>query len=155
MGCRCKNSFVIIPDSQIRKEFDTFVQCIRIPSGNAFGYIAVQSAYEEGRPWLEAVLHQIQENYLYIQEKLYKELPLAEVSPLEGTYLLWVNLGKYIKGEETESFIKEKCKLALDFGAWFGGERFDNYVRINIATSKENIIKAVEQLIQGIEDTCH
>lgn len=149
----CKNSFVIIPDPEIRKAFDNFVQCIRIPSGNTFGYIAVQSAYEEGRPWLEAVLHQIEENYLYIQEKLHKELPLAEVSPLEGTYLLWINLGKYIKGEETEIFIKEKCKLALDFGAWFGGKRFNNYVRMNIATSKENVIKAVEQLIHGIKDT--
>ncbi|QXE18015.1 MalY/PatB family protein [Clostridium sp. 001] len=149
----CKNSFVIIPDPQIRKAFDTFVQCIRVPDGNAFGYIAVQSAYEKGRAWLEAVLHQIEENYLYIKKKLHEELPLAEVSPLEGTYLLWINLGKYIEGNELESFIKERCKLALDFGVWFGGERFNQYVRMNIATSKENIIKAVEQLIQGIEDT--
>lgn len=146
----CKNSFVIISDSEIRKAFDAFVQCIRIPSGNTFGYIAVQSAYEKGRPWLNEILQQIQENYLYIQETFSKELPLVELSPLEGTYLLWINLGAYVKGEEMQSFIKEKCKLALDFGEWFGGERFNNYVRMNIATSKENIIKAVAQIIEEI-----
>jgi cystathionine beta-lyase len=147
----CKNSFVIVSDSEIRKAFDDFVKCIRIPSGNTFGYIAVQSAYEKGRPWLKEILQQIQENYLYIQEIFSKELPLVELSPLEGTYLLWINLGAYVKSEEMQRFIKEKCKLALDFGAWFGGERFNKYVRMNIATSKENIIKAVGQIIQEIK----
>ncbi len=147
----CKNSFVIVADCEIRKAFDDFVTCIRIPGGNTFGYIAVQSAYEKGRPWLKEILQQIKENYLYIQEIFSKELPLVELSPLEGTYLLWINLGAYVKGEEMQSFIKEKCKLALDFGDWFGGERFNNYVRMNIATSKENIIKAVEQIIQEIK----
>lgn len=147
----CKNSFVIISNPKILKAFDNFVQCIRIPSGNTFGYIAVQSAYENGREWLEEVLNQIHENYLYIKETFNKELPLVEISPLEGTYLLWINLGSYINGEDTERFIKEKCKLALDFGEWFGGERFNNYVRMNIATSKENIVKAVNQIVHEIQ----
>ncbi|AKA70036.1 MalY/PatB family protein [Clostridium scatologenes] len=147
----CKNSFVIISNPEILKAFDNFVQCIRIPSGNTFGYIAVQSAYENGREWLEEILNQIRENYLYIKETFNKELPLVEISPLEGTYLLWINLGSYINGEDTERFIKEKCKLALDFGEWFGGERFNNYVRMNIATSKENIAKAVNQIVHEIQ----
>lgn len=147
----CKNSFVIIPNTEILKAFDNFVQCIRIPSGNTFGYIAVQSAYENGREWLKEILKQIQENYLYIKETFNKELPLVEISPLEGTYLLWINLGSYIDGEDVERFIKEKCKLALDFGEWFGGERFNNYVRMNIATSKENVAKAVNQIIHEIQ----
>lgn len=147
----CKNSFVIISNPEILKAFDNFVQCIRIPSGNTFGYIAVQSAYENGREWLEEILNQIRENYLYIKETFNKELPLVEISPLEGTYLLWINLGSYINGEDTERFIKEKCKLALDFGEWFGGERFNNYVRMNIATSKENVAKAVNQIVHEIQ----
>ncbi|AWI03872.1 MalY/PatB family protein [Clostridium drakei] len=147
----CKNSFVIISNPEILKAFDNFVQRIRIPSGNTFGYIAVQSAYENGREWLEEILNQIRENYLYVKETFNKELPLVEISPLEGTYLIWINLGRYINGEDTERFIKEKCKLALDFGEWFGGERFNNYVRMNIATSKENVTKAVNQIIREIQ----
>ena len=73
---------------------------ILIPGGNAFGYIAVQSAYESRRLWLEAVSRQI-------KEKLYKELPLAEAPPLEGAYLLWINLGKYIEGNKLEGLIKK------------------------------------------------
>ncbi|MFC0906606.1 MalY/PatB family protein [Clostridium sp. MT-14] len=148
----CKNSFVIIPDFDIRKNFDNFVKCIRISGGNAFGYIAVQSAYEGGRPWLEEVLQQIRENYLYVKETLEKELPLVEISPLEGTYLVWINLGNYIKGKDMEGFIKERCKLAFDFGEWFGGERFNNYIRMNIATSKENITKALERIVGEINE---
>ncbi|MEY8764549.1 MULTISPECIES: MalY/PatB family protein [Clostridium] len=149
----CKNSFVIIPDPGIRQNFDDFVKCIGIPSGNAFGYIAVQSAYEKGRSWLEEVLKRIRENYLYVKETLEKELPLVEISSLEGTYLVWINLGKYIKGKDMESFIKEKCKLAFDFGEWFGGKRFNNYIRMNIATSKENLNKALERIVSQVNST--
>lgn len=59
----CQNSFVIIPNEKIRKKYDDFLNRIRVKGGNAFGYIAVQSAYENGRPWLEEVLGMIEGNY--------------------------------------------------------------------------------------------
>lgn len=148
----CQNSFVIIPDEKIRKKYDDFLNRIRIKGGNAFGYIAVWSAYENGRPWLEEVLKIIEGNYRYMKETLERELPKARVNELEGTYLLWIDLSAYISGDEIEEFIIEKCGLGVDFGSWFGGEEYSGYIRINLATNRENIEIATGRLIKEIKN---
>ena len=52
----CQNSFVIIPDAEIRRRFDDYTSKLCVRSGNPFGYIAAEAAYRHGLPWLEEVL---------------------------------------------------------------------------------------------------
>lgn len=145
-----QNSFVIIPDEEIRKKYDTFMENIRIRGGNPFGYIAVEAAYTNGRPWLEKVKYIIYSNYLYAKEALERSLPKVIVTPLEGTYLMWVDFGEYIKADEIKDFIQKKCGLAFDYGDWFGGECFGTHVRINLATSRALVEKAVENIVKQL-----
>ena len=91
-----QNSIVIIPDKAFRKKWDKFAEGIRITGGNAFGYIAVQAAYEEGRPWFEELLSAIEGNYKYLRSRLEAELPDVRVADLEGTYLMWIDLRAYM-----------------------------------------------------------
>lgn len=141
-----QNSFVIIPDDKIRQCFDEYVKKMDIVEGNAFGYIAYEQAYANGRLWLNEVLKIITSNYKLLKSELSERLPKSIVSPLEGTYLAWINLDHYLNDENYIDFIQGKCKLAVDYGSWFGGDKYNKFIRINLATSKENIIKAVEQL---------
>ena len=141
-----QNSFVIIPDDKIRQCFDEYVKKMDIVEGNAFGYIAYEQAYANGRLWLNEVLKIITSNYKLLKSELSERLPKSIVSPLEGTYLAWINLDYYLNDENYIDFIQGKCKLAVDYGSWFGGDKYNKFIRINLATSKENIIKAVEQL---------
>ena len=53
----------------------------------------------------------------------------------------------YVKPEEMKEFMQKKCRLALDYGDWFGGERFASFVRMNLATSQENVEKAVNTIV--------
>ncbi len=146
----CKNSFVILPDEKLRQEYDDFLAALRIRGGNAFGYVAVAAAFGGGRPWLEGVIDIIHKNAQYVEETLAEKLPEAVVSPLEGTYLQWVDLGAYIKPNETQELIQNKCRLAVDYGEWFGGERFGSFIRLNLATSPENIKEAVSRIVKNI-----
>lgn len=146
----CQNSVIIIPDKTLRNKWDTFVNQIRVIEGNAFGYVAAEAAYKEGRPWFEEVKEIIYGNYLYMKETLNKELPGIVVTPLEGTYLAWIDLKNYIKAEDVKDFMQKKCKLAFDYGDWFGGESFATHVRINLATSRENVKIAVKTIIENI-----
>ena len=146
----CKNSFVILPDEKLRQEYDDFLATLRIRGGNAFGYVAVAAAFGGGRPWLEGVIDIIHKNAQYVEETLAEKLPEAVVSPLEGTYLQWVDLGAYVKPNETQELIQNKCRLAVDYGEWFGGERFGSFIRLNLATSPENIKEAVSRIVQNI-----
>ena len=147
----CQNSFVILPDEKLRAEYDAFTSSIRIKGGNAFGYVAVEAAFGGGREWLEGVLDIIHENAEYIKNTLAAELPKAVVSPLEGTYLQWVDFGAYVKGEDMKHFIQDSCRLAVDYGDWFGGEKWATFARFNLATSQDNIKEAMARIIKYIK----
>ena len=114
------------------------------------GYVAAQAAYAGGNEWLTLVLDQIEENYQYLKAELAEKLPEAVVTPLEGTYLCWINLEAYVRADEMKEVIQKKCRLAVDFGDWFGGERFGTFIRMNLATSKENVEIGVNALIANL-----
>ena len=141
-----QNSFVIIPDGGIRDKFDRFTAAIRIQGGNPFGYLAVESAYLGGRSWLNEVRETIRGNYLFAREALLMELPELVISPLEGTYLMWIDFGAYLKAEDLHDCMQKTCRLAFDYGEWFGGERFGTHIRMNLATSKELVQEAVSRI---------
>lgn len=99
----CQNSIVVIPNESLRKRYDDYLTRLRITGGNAFGYIAVQSAYEGGRKWLDEVLNIIEENYHLMKSILEEKLPKVWIPKLEGTYLMWIDLGAYVSADEIES----------------------------------------------------
>lgn len=150
----CHNSIVVIPNKELRDRYDQYLTRLRIKGGNAFGYIAVQSAYEKGREWFEEVLEIIEANYRHMRTELQKALPEVWISDLEGTYLMWIDLGKYIKPEEMKQVIQDQCGLAVDYGPWFGGDEYAGFIRVNLATRKENIELAAQKIIRALKDKC-
>ena len=146
----CQNAFVVLPDAKLRKEYDAFTKRIHIREGNPFGYIAVEAAYRGGKAWLQQVQEIIWNNYGYLREQLAIHLPRACVTPLEGTYLMWVDFAAYLQPEEMERFFEETCGIAVDYGAWFEGDG-QSHIRINLATSRENVEKAFSSILQGLQ----
>ena len=146
-----QNSFIVIPNAELRAKYDEFKEGIRLRQGNPFGYVAAEAAYRYGREWFENVKKIIYGNYLYIKDTFAARPPKAVVTPLEATYLMWIDLGAYVSAENMHDFIQNKCELAFDYGDWFGGERFGTHVRINLATSREMVEKAAERIIANIE----
>lgn len=148
----CQNSIVVIPNESLRKRYDDYLTRLRITGGNAFGYIAVQSAYEGGRKWLDEVLNIIEENYHLMKSILEEKLPKVWIPKLEGTYLMWIDLGAYVSADEIESVIQKDCGLAVDYGSWFGGEAYGTFIRVNLATRRENVELAAERIIAALTD---
>lgn len=145
-----QNSMVIIPSTEIQKKWDEYTAENRVTVGNPFGYIAAQAAYEGGEEWLESVLLQIRDNYEFLCKELSERLPKAVITPLEGTYLCWIDLGAYVPAENMRDVMQKKCRLAVDYGDWFGGERFGTHIRMNLATSKENVKKGIDALAENL-----
>ena len=144
----CQNSILIIPDEKLRGMYDEYLGRLRIKGGNAFGYIAVQSAYEHGREWFEEVLAVIESNYHLLRKRVEEELPEAWISNLEGTYLMWIDLSNYLKREKIEQVLQNQCGLAVDYGAWFCGNGHEGFIRVNLATKSENIEMAAQKLVE-------
>lgn len=134
-----RNSFVIIRDPEIRDAWDGFISGLSLRSGDPLGYIAAEAAYRHGKAWLGEIKQVIYGNFKYIRDYFGRELPEVRMTPLEGTYLAWADFGAYLAPEEVQPFMQDECRLAFDYGPWFGGDSSGSFIRINLATSRENI----------------
>lgn len=67
------------------------------------------------------------------------------MTTLEGSYLLFLNIGKYNKNESAAKTFAEICHLRVNPGETFD-PRCNNWVRINLATSLANVKKAVKNI---------
>ncbi len=142
-----QNSEVIIPDAGLRKKWDAYMKDLSLMGGNGFGYVAAEAAYTGGAEWLEEVVAQVRENYGLLKSGLEGSLPGVVVYPLEGTYLAWVDLRAVVAPEDVTDFMQKKCRMAVDYGEWFGGDQFKGFIRVNLATSPENVQIAVDRMV--------
>ena len=141
------HSNIIISNPKIRENFDLEFKKINQTEVNILGMLATQVGYEKGKEWLENLIDLIQDTYDYLKSELNKNIPDIIVTPLEGTYLAFLDLRKIISVNEVKNFIQDKARLAIDFGEWFGGS-FKGFIRLNLATDPEIVKKAVSNIIE-------
>lgn len=142
-----KNSILVLPEEAQREQFDAFQRKLGISEGSTLDYIAVTAAFLGGKEWLEMVLHAIFQNACMLRETL-SQFPEVVVSPLEGTYLMWIDLAGVVSRETLHDFVQNACHLAPDYGHWFfpEGEKSDTHIRLNLAAPQQTIQRAAEQL---------
>lgn len=146
-----KNSYTVIPSEKYRKIFDAFNVFPHVDMGCLFGYIAADAAYRYGAEWLDQLLDVIRENYQSLCEAFSKALPLVKISPLEGTYLAWIDLRAYIKPEDTKNVVQGKARVAVDYGEWFS-QSCKGFVRMNLGTSRQLVDQASAAIIKAIQE---
>lgn len=144
-----ENSIIIIRDKKLRDIYDAKTSDIHESSGNIIGYIAAEAAFGGGEEWLEQVKSIIYSNYELLKNSLLGKFNKLTISPLEGTYLAWVDFGAYLKPEEISNFFKKKCGVVFNLGEDFGGD-CKTFVRINLATSKKNIQTICSRIKQNL-----
>lgn len=139
-------AYAIIPDEELRSKYDQMAKKLHFTESNNFAYIATEAAYSGGRDWLESLCELVEGNYQYLKDELSEVLTGATIAPLEGTYLAWVDISNYVAAADVQDVILDKCHLAVDFGEWFGGPEYAQFIRINLATSRDNIREVVNRL---------
>lgn len=124
-------SNVFIPNKKYRDMYMNELKTLTAnPKCNIIGYYACQTAYNESEKWLEEVLDVINTNKKLVEEFMKEEFPAIIVTPLEATYLMWMNFnGLGIDFKEMERINKEEAKLFFDEGYIFGkqGEGFERW----------------------------
>ncbi|MBO4634495.1 MAG: pyridoxal phosphate-dependent aminotransferase [Bacteroidales bacterium] len=128
---------------------------------NVFGAAALQSAYREGGPWLDALRDYLWHNARTVYCFLEDEIPYVSAPPLEGTYLMWLDCrGALRKGEALEgfserlaNFLRERFGLVLSTGTIYGaaGEGFE---RLNIACPRTRLLDGLARLRDGLNEYC-
>ncbi len=111
-----------------------------------FASTALIAAYTHGEEWLEALQNYLHENFRFLSNFISKELPKVHVTPLQGTYLVWLDLSAY--SIESASFCKkllEEQQLWLNSGYLYG-KAGNGFVRMNIACPRALLKEGVERL---------
>lgn len=147
----CRTATMIIPGEETRKRIDSMLKHYEITKGSSFSYIASEAAYTGGAEWLDLILKQIGENDAYIRTQLLQSVPNLEIAPLEGSFLLWLDFSKVLSSTEFNDFIEKECGLALNYGETFGDDSYKGFVRMNIATSRENVQLAVQRILSALQ----
>lgn len=146
-GLKCAQ--IVADDSKINDRLALLP--ISLPGrASLFGVWASIAAYNQGEKWLKAVLENIDDNRHYLAKLLKKHLPKAKYSLPHSTYLAWIDLSAYGQ-DEVATLLLEKGRVALSNGTDFGGVGKD-FVRFNLATSKEIIKEAVVRMASVLED---
>ena len=143
---------VIIPNEALRNQYTAYKAQVYHTDADVIAETAIAVAYThpEAEAWLTDVLAVIRENYEYLCRELCTALPQIRISPMDGTYLAWIDFGAYVKTEDMHDVFEYQCRIAPSFGEWFGGESYATFVRLNLATSLANIKIATNTIIQYI-----
>jgi len=139
-------AYIMIPNAELRQTFKRVSDALHVEALNPFGLRAMEAGFAEGEPWLEALLEYLAGNYRILRSYCETQLPRLGVSPIEGTYLAWVDFRRYgFSSQELKDCIIQKARLALNDGPMFGpgGEGFQ---RMNLACPRQVLRQALDQL---------
>lgn len=142
---------IIIENEELREKFKEIQSRRGFHALNTISYEATRLAYTKGEPWLLGFLQLIDTNYHLLLQFIEEKLPKVKVSPLQGTYLAWLDFRAYqLSYQELEKRM-QNAYLFLDEGYVFGSEG-EGFERINIATPSSVLMSALERLYNEFKD---
>jgi cystathionine beta-lyase len=140
------HSHIVITNENLMRIYDKFASGLNRTEMNIMGLTATKAGYTHGGEWLSNLLEVIRDNYSYLKLELNEKLPDITVCALEGTYLVLLDMRKYVNSEKIVEFIQNRCHLAVDYGECFG-ENYKGFIRLNLATDPKYVKYAVENII--------
>jgi cystathionine beta-lyase len=113
-------------------------------SVNNLGMLAALVGWEEGGPWLNAVVSYLERNRDRVLEGL-AGVPGVSCAKPQATYLAWLDLRASGLGEDPAEVFAEKAGVTLLPGPHFGPVG-KGYARLNFATTTEVLDVGLERL---------
>jgi cystathionine beta-lyase len=145
----CCGAFTVVPDENRRNAFRAENSRLTVNKNNAFASVAMETAYEDGGPWLDAAIVYIEGNLSLVRARL-SDIPEVSLIEPEGTFLLWLdfrNLG--LQPDELTQFLRREAGWAITRGIAFGASGA-GFGRLNIACPCARLEKALDHLVRAI-----
>ena len=140
------SAYAIIPNPQVRQKFLDKTVGYMLTDGNIFAFQTTVAAYEQGEEWLNQLLAYVQGNIDFLTQYIDQYLPKVKYLVPQASYLVFLDFRALgLSQKELVSFCTNKAHLALVDGSVFG-EEGKGFMRINLASPRSVIEKALEQL---------
>lgn len=145
------NSVAIIEDASLRQQFFNGLDALELLSGNLFGIVSLEAAYQYGEGWLNELLVYLEGNAKFLMEFIEKNIPQLTVTKPEGTYLAWIDCrGLNMTIPQLHELFLEKAKVGVNDGAAFG-ENGVGFIRLNFGCPRSILEEGLMRIKQAID----
>lgn len=139
-------AYVISKDLEVKKQIAKILSVQETYTINPFAVEALIAAYSHGRNWMEELKEYLYDNYLYLVDFCKNHLPEISVSPLQATYLVWLDCSALEKeANELSKLLFKEEKLWLNPGTMYGNAG-EGFLRMNIACPREVLKEGLNRL---------
>jgi len=142
LGC----AFAIIPDPDFRKRMFTALRAIAGADLNAFAYVGTEAALCHGEPWRKELVAYLASNRDTLMTALTREVPEVRMTPVESTFLAWLDITSLGLDDPHAFFLK--AGLGLSIGRDFLG---DGHVRLNFGCPRSTLDKGIRRFVSAVK----
>lgn len=139
------NGYIYTKNSKLWKAVHDTAESMYLNNGNAFTTFATIAAFEKGDAWLDQLLDYLQDSLGWMKQFLLEELPAVKMTPVQGTYQVWLDFSK--TGFEDSTLIGKLAEAGFGAapGTWFDNDAIQ-FARMNFAAPRADIKKAFLRL---------
>ena len=141
---------IICSQPEWRRRLDRAININEVCDLNPFGPVALIAAYNESEGWLDALNNYLWENYQALVDFARENLPQWKVCPLEGTYLVWVDItATGLSSQQYVDRLLSEAHVWVNPGTMYGPQSGEGYIRINIACPRERLMEACRRIAKN------
>lgn len=144
------SSVAVISNNELKETVQNGFYQDDIGEPNYFAVDPVITAFTYGDEYVDQLNSYLNENRTFLTEFLLKNLPNLKIVSGTYTYLVWIDISCYSK--DSRLFVKrlkESTGLVVAPGINYG-KSGEGYIRLNIATPRNNLIDACNRLMNYI-----
>ncbi len=143
---------IICRDPALRRRIARAININEVCDVNPFAPPSVMAAYDESEEWLDQLCLYIHHNYKALVAFMADRLPQLSVTPLEGTYLAWVDISTLgLSSDALTGQLLQRAHVQVSSGTLYGAAG-EGFIRINLACPRAQLMEGLERINNSIKN---
>ncbi len=147
-----QQAMMLCKNKELYETMQKELQAAGAACGNIFALEATRAAYTQCDDWLDGLTIYLDENRRVLADEIHRLLPDAVLTPVEATYLAWVDLRAY--GNSCDELLNKikKHGVILSPGTFFGTICGEGFVRINFGCPRAMLVEGIRRMAQALTE---
>lgn len=143
---------IICHNAMLRRRINRAININEVCDLNPFGPEALIAAYNESEDWIDELCQYIKGNFDVLCTFFAERLPQLKVMPLEGTYLVWVDIRALgISSDELTERLYQEAKVWVSSGTIYSPTAGEGFIRINMACPRAMLLEGLERIASMVQ----